>query len=302
MADLAARIAADPAQPLLPVGIVFLFATFAIKAAAFPFHFWQPDFHTVAPTPISAMLSSVVVKFGVYGFVRMTTQLFPGQADELRTVLLLMGAAGVIYGGLGALGTHNLKRMLAYSTLAQVGLILVGIGWGTPASIAAALLFTVNHALIKSAMLMLAGYMASRAHVKSASFEIVEGVGKYAPAAGVLFFVGAMALAGLPPTNGFVSKLALFRSGAALGDVTGWAALAAVGVPSLLTLMYAMRAFMRVWFQPRRHEEKVKPHGDSLLAPACLIVLCVAFGVAAEPLLGVTQATAAHLTRADKNR
>jgi multicomponent Na+:H+ antiporter subunit D len=290
MADLAARVAADPQQPLLWIGIVFLFATFGIKAAAVPFHFWQPDFHTVAPTPISAMLSSVVVKFGVYGFLRMTTLLFPAQAGELRTALLVMGAAGVIFGGFGALGTHNVKRMLAYSTLAQVGLILVGIGWGTAESIAAALLFTVNHALIKSAMLMLAGYLASRAHVKSASFEVVEGLGKYAPAAGILFFIGAMALAGLPPTNGFVSKLALFRSGAA---AEGWTTLAIVGVPSLLTLVYAMRAFMRVWWQPRKHDAKVKPAGDSLLAPGLLIALCVAFGVAAEPLLQVTQRTAA---------
>ncbi|MCX6019296.1 MAG: proton-conducting transporter membrane subunit, partial [Chloroflexi bacterium] len=285
MADLAARVAADPSQPLLWIGIVFLFVTFSVKAAAFPFHFWQPDFHTVAPTPVSAMLSSVVVKFGVYGFMRMTTQLFPAQADAIRPVLLAMGVAGVIFGGLSALGTHNVKRMLAYSTLAQVGLILVGIGWGTPASLAAALVFTINHALIKSAMLMLAGYLASRAHVKSASFDVVEGVGKYAPFAGVLFFLGAMSLAGLPPTNGFVSKLALFSAGAALNTPRGWLVLAAVGVASLLTLVYVMRAFMRVWWQPRHQQEKVKPHGDSLLAPACLIALCIAFGLAAEPLL-----------------
>lgn len=297
MADLAARVAGDPSQPLLWIGIVFLFATFGIKAAAFPFHFWQPDFHTVAPTPISAMLSSVVVKFGVYGFLRMTTLLFPEQSDVLRALLLAMGIAGVIYGGLGALGTHNVKRMLAYSTLAQVGLILVGIGWGTAQSIAAALVFAVNHALIKSAMLMLAGYLASRAHVKSASFEIVEGIGKYAPAAGVLFFLGAMSLAGLPPTNGFVSKLALFSAGAALNTQEGWTVLAAVGVPSLLTLVYAMRAFMRVWWQPRHQQEKVKPHGDSLLAPACLIALCITFGVVAEPLLQISQRTAAWATQ-----
>ena len=297
MADLATRVAADPSQPLLWIGIVFLFATFGVKAAAFPFHFWQPDFHTVAPTPISAMLSSVVVKFGVYGFLRMTTLLFPAQADVLRDLLLAMGIAGVIYGGLGALGTHNVKRMLAYSTLAQVGLILVGIGWGTPQSIAAALIFTVNHALIKSAMLMLAGYLASRAHVKSASFEIVEGLGKYAPFAGVLFFLGAMSLAGLPPTNGFVSKLTLFSAGAALNTSEGWAVLAAVGVPSLLTLIYVMRAFMRVWWQPRHQQEKVKPYGDSLLAPTCLIVLCIIFGAAAEPLLQISQKTAAWVTQ-----
>lgn len=292
MADLSTRIKADPNQPLLWIAIVFLFATFGIKAAAVPFHFWQPDFHTVAPTAVSAMLSSVVVKFGVYGYIRMTTLLFVDQAPTIQTLLLIMGLAGTVYGGFGALGTHNAKRMLAYSTLAQVGFVLVGVGWGTPLSLAAAVLFMVNHALIKSAMLMLAGYMASRAHVKSASFDVVQGLGKYAPFAGLLFFVGAMALAGIPPTNGFVSKLALFSSGAALNSDSGWLLLALIGVPSMITLVYAMRAYMRIWWQPRMHDEKVKSYGDSLLAPACLVTLCLAFGLYAEPMLQVTKQAA----------
>ena len=292
MADLAQRVQANPDQPTLWLGIVFLFATFMVKSAAFPFHFWQPDFHTVAPTPVSAMLSSVVVKLGVYGFMRMTTLLFVGQADTIHTLLLIIGVAGVAYGGFGALGTHNAKRMLAYSTLAQLGFILVAIGWGTPLALAAAILFTINHSLIKSALLMLAGYVASRAPIKSASFEVVQGVGRHAPWAGVLFFVGGMALAGLPPTNGFISKLALFRSGAAAGGESTWISLAIIGVLSLLSLIYVMRAFMRIWWQPRTSENKVKATGDSLLAPTCLIGLCLILGIFAEPLLQVTTTAA----------
>ncbi|MCB8986159.1 MAG: hypothetical protein H6661_00180 [Ardenticatenaceae bacterium] len=131
MADLAARVAADGGRPLLLPGIAFLMATFMVKSAVFPFHFWQPDFHTAAPTAVSAMLSSVVVKLGIYGFLRMTTLLFVDQAPLIRAVLLVLGVVGVIFGGLSALGTHNVKRMLAYSTLAQVGFILVGIELGT---------------------------------------------------------------------------------------------------------------------------------------------------------------------------
>ena len=184
-----------------------------VKSAVFPFHFWQPDFHTAAPTAVSAMLSSVVVKLGVYGFLRMTTLLFLPQAATIRSLLLALGVVGVVFGGLSALGTHNAKRMLAYSTLAQVGFILVGIGWGTPLAIAAAIVFAFNHSLIKAGMLMLAGYVASRASVKSASFDVVTGVGRSIPAAGVLFFIGSLGLAGIPPTNGFISKMFLFRSG-----------------------------------------------------------------------------------------
>ncbi|MCL6510320.1 MAG: hypothetical protein K6U78_06500 [Anaerolineae bacterium] len=304
MADLAARIAADPNQTLLPVAIVLLAVTFMIKSAVVPFHFWQPDFHTASPTPVSAMLSSVVVKIGVYGFLRLTTLLVP-QADWLRALLVVLGIVGIIFGGLGAAGTHNAKRMFAYSTLAQIGFIHVGVGWGTPLSLAAAILFTFNHALIKSTMLMLSGYLASRAPVKTASFSVIRGTGKYAPLAGVLFFIGGMALAGIPPTNGFISKLALFQSGvqAVQGSdfaatATYWVPLLLLGISSIITLVYVFRALMKIWWEPfaqKSPEEKIKPHGDSLLAPGLLIAVCLVFGIWAQPLLQLTQDASAWI-------
>jgi multicomponent Na+:H+ antiporter subunit D len=199
MADLAVRIAAVGDKALLWPAIAFLMVTFMVKSAVFPFHFWQPDFHAAAPTAVSAMLSSVVVKLGIYGFLRMTTLLFADQAPTIRGILLILGIIGIIFGGLSAIGTHNVKRMLAYSTLAQIGFILVGVGWGTPLAVMAALVFAFNHSLIKAAMLMLAGYVASQAAVKSAAFNNVTGVGRAIPGAGVLFFVGALALPDLCP-------------------------------------------------------------------------------------------------------
>jgi multicomponent Na+:H+ antiporter subunit D len=289
MADLARRIPANPGAPLLPVAIAMLLATFMIKSAVFPFHFWQPDFHTASPTAVSAMLSSVVVKLGVYGFLRMTSLLFVEQAPAIRALLVGLGVVGVVYGGLGAVGTHNAKRMLAYSTLAQVGFILVAIGWGDRLALAAAIIFTFNHSLIKAAMLMLAGAVASRAPVKTAAFGVVTGLGKSMPATGALFLVGGLALAGIPPTNGFVSKMVLFRSGIEGGQ---YASLAAVGVASILTLVYVTRAFQRIWWQPPLEGGKAKPTGDSLLAPALLIVAVLALGLWAAPLVELAQATA----------
>jgi multicomponent Na+:H+ antiporter subunit D len=286
-ADLARQISAAPNAPLAMFGLAFLTATFLIKSAAVPFHFWQPDFHAAAPTAISAMLSSLVVKLGVYGFLRLTTLLFP-EVQLLKTLLVLVGMAGVIYGGLGAAGTHNAKRMLAYSTLAQIGFILVGIGWGTPLSLTAALVFTFNHALIKAAMLMLAGAMASRAPVKSASFEVLLGVGKYHPWAGILFLLGGMALAGIPPLNGFTSKLLIFWSGV---ESANYLPLAIIGVASIITLMYVIRSFMKIWFETRP-DVKPKP-GDLLYAPAILVGLSLLLGIWADPLIALAQ-RAAH--------
>jgi multicomponent Na+:H+ antiporter subunit D len=292
MADLAQRIAANPDAPLLPIAIALLIATFMVKSAVTPFHFWQPDFHTASPTSVSAMLSSVVVKLGVYGFLRMTTLLFVEQAASVQGLLVVLGLAGIVYGGLGAIGTHNAKRMLAYSTLAQVGFILVAIGWGSRLALAAALIFAVNHSLIKAALLMLAGAVASRAPVKTAAFDIVTGLGKHMPLAGLLFFVGGLALVGIPPTNGFISKMMLFGSGIEAGQ---FATLAAVGLVSLLTLIYVVRAFQRIWWQPPAEGAKAKPGGDRLLAPALLIAAVLLLGLWPEPLVRLAEATAAWL-------
>lgn len=293
MADLAQRIAGDSGRSLLLPGIGFLMATFMAKSAVFPFHFWQPDFHTAAPTAVSAMLSSVVVKLGVYGFLRMTTLLFLPQAETIRFLLVGLGIIGVIFGGLSAVGTHNAKRMLAYSTLAQVGFILVGIGWGTPMAIAAAIVFAFNHSLIKAAMLMLAGYVASRTPVKSADFEVVSGVGREAPGAGVLFFLGSLGLAGIPPTNGFISKMLLFSSGI---DAAGFSSLLLIGLGSVFTLVYTMRGFQRIWWQGPPAGGEVKAKGDQLLAPVLLIGLVLLLGLWAEPLVQIAQDTGLWLT------
>ncbi|MCS6910917.1 MAG: hypothetical protein NZM11_10195, partial [Anaerolineales bacterium] len=291
LADLARRIAAAPDRPLVGIALAMLAGFFMIKSAVVPFHFWQPDFHATAPTAISALLSSVVVKLGVYGFIRLTTLLYAGQSDGLRAVLVALGVVGLFFGGLSAAGTHNAKRMLAYSTLGQIGYILIAIGWGTPPALAAAVVFAFNHALLKAAMLMLAGYLASRAPVKTASFEVLTGLGKYLPVAGALFLLGGLGLVGIPPLNGFLSKLLVFRSGVEVGD---YLVLALAGVGSLISLVYIARAFERIWWQPPADGVKVKP-GDQLFAPALLIALSVVLGVWGEPLLALANATAVWL-------
>jgi multicomponent Na+:H+ antiporter subunit D len=182
--------------------------------------------------------------------------------------------------------------MLAYSTLAQVGFILVAIGWGTPLSIAAAIIYAFNHSLIKSAMLMLAGFMASRAQIKSAAFSSITGLGRSLPVAGVFFFIGGMALAGIPPTNGFISKLTLFQSGIQAREYVSLAILASA---SIFTLIYVGRAFQRIWWQAPQGELKVKSSGDGLAAPALLILASLGLGLWAEPLIQVALSIAQWL-------
>ncbi|MEA3336324.1 MAG: proton-conducting transporter membrane subunit [Chloroflexota bacterium] len=286
MADLAAQISTQGNRLLLMPAIALLFAAFMVKSAIFPFHFWQPDLYMTAPTAVGAVLSSVVGKLGVYGFLRMTTLLFVAQAPQIRSFLIVLGVAGVIFGGLSAIGTNDVKRMLAYSSMAQIGFITVAIGWGTEAALMAAIVFAFNHALIKSAMIMIAGFVASWTPGKSAAFQTLSGAGRSLPAAGVLFFIGGLALSGIPPTNGFISKMLLFGSG--IDGAYDWSLLL-IGLASILTLIYTVRAFNRIWWQkaasPSEVDVECPPAGDRLIAPAFLIGCVLVLGIWAQPLV-----------------
>ena len=291
MADMA-RILLTGERPFLaPASAVMLLCAFLLKSAVFPFHSWQPDFHTTAPTPVSAMLSSIVVKVGVYGIIRLVTLLFIVEAPLLEQWLALLGIIGVIFGSLGALRTYNAKRMLAYSTFAQIGFILVGIGWGNSLALIGAIVCAFNHAFIKSSLLMLMGVVASYTQTKTANFASIAGIGhKLPPLTGWLVLIGGLSLAGVPPLNGFISKLALIRGGVAQQD---WVNLILLVSAGILTLIYMIRAWQQIFQrEPMPETAPTKDTGDSLLAPMLLIAICLLLGIVlAEPLLQLVTET-----------
>lgn len=304
LADMGAQLATGERPFLARSAAIMLTAAFLLKSAVFPFHYWQPDFHTTAPTPVHAVLSSVVVKVGIYGIIRMITLLFTEEAALLQQILLVLGVVGIFFGSLGALRTYNGKRLLAYSTIGQIGFILVGIGWGTPFALAAAIIYAFNHAFIKSALLMVMGLVSSRTYPKSADFETnagikrysIQGVGSKMPALiGILWFLGGMALAGVPPMNGFISKLVIVQSGVAAGQ---WIALGLAVGAGVLTLTYMFRTWQFV-FQTKLPEDslavKVKAEGDSVLAPALLIGVSILLGLYARPLIALAEITVTQL-------
>lgn len=296
MADMAQQLATGERPLLAQSAGLMLTAAFLLKSAVFPFHFWQPDFHTTAPTPLSAMLSSVVVKVGIYGIIRLVTLLFTEEAQQIEQLLIVLGIIGIFFGSFSALRTYNGKRMLAYSTIGQVGFILLCIGWGTPFALAAAIIYAFNHAFIKSSLLMLMGVVASRIKPKSAEFSYINGLGGKLPwIIGGLWFIGGMALAGVPPMNGFISKLAVARSG--VDDGQWIPVILAVG-SGILTLTYMFRTWQNV-FQAKADPEdlrvKIKPVGDSVLAPAFLLAISLFLGLYARPLVDIATATVEQL-------
>jgi multicomponent Na+:H+ antiporter subunit D len=245
MADIAERARTADALPAFwhVAAAVIIFA-FLLKCGVAPFHFWLPDAHSAAPATISAMLSGVLVKLGLYGVIRTATLLFP-DAPALA-VLGPLGAASAVLGALAALANPDLKRLLAYSTVANMGLIVMVLGWGGQAGTAAALLHAVHHALVKGSLFLSVGYVTETLHEHR--IARLGGLAQVTPGGALAFGVGALALAGLPPLGMFISKLMMLRAGQVAGDPT---LVTLVAVTSALAIGYAVRPFVGVyWGEP----------------------------------------------------
>ncbi len=273
--------------------VVFLLALlgFGVKAGLVPLHVWLPEAHAAAPSHVSALMSGVLIKMGLYGILRATT--FLPLAGWWAPALIVLGLVGGLLGISLALYQRDLKRVLAYSSIENVGLILLGLGvglWGVSRGdgrlaalgLAGGLLHVWNHALMKGLMFLGAGSVLHGAGGKD--LEKLGGLMKRMPATGALLTVGAVAIAGLPPLNGFAGEwlmyLGLVEGGLARGGV---AALFAVGLLALVGAL-ALACFVRLvgvalLGQPRgeaaahAHESPPSMLGPmALLAAGCAVV------------------------------
>jgi multicomponent Na+:H+ antiporter subunit D len=293
MADIARRVHQGAAGPLMEVAAAIFFFVFLLKAAVFPVHFWQPDAHSAAPAPISAMLSGVLVKVGIYGIVRLEQLLLPGAA--VLDLLVPIGAVAALFGGLAALANRDLKRLLAYSTISNMGLIVLALGWGGTLGLTAGLVHVVNHAMVKATLFLAGGYVAER--VDEHRMARLGGVAALSPAAATAFGVAGLGIAGLPPIAGFTSKLALLQAGTAAGS---WIGLTALVAASALGLAYPLRAFLEVFWGRGSSEltERWRDgnvHAAATLAPLLLAALILLLGLWPQPLFTLVSAAVAEI-------
>ena len=221
----------------------FFIMGFGLKAALVPFHAWLPDAHPSAPAPISAVLSGLLIKVsGVYALTRVFITVF-GLPPDLSTVLMYLGIISMVVAALLALGQTDIKRMLAYSSISQVGYIILGIGLGTPLGILGGLFHLFNHALAKSLLFLNSGSLQMSTGTRN--LDEMGGLAKRMPVTAGTNLVGALSIAGVPPLNGFWSKLIIII---ALIQAGHWAfALIAVLV-SVLTLWYYLLIQRKAFF------------------------------------------------------
>jgi multicomponent Na+:H+ antiporter subunit D len=245
MADLAQRLPDVADNRTTVAALVLIVVGLGIKMALFPLHVWLPEAHTHAPAAVAALLAAVQVKVAAYALIRVLYDVFPAEITFDLPVLDLLtwfGAAGVLFGSAVAIAQQDLKRMLAYSTVAQLGYIGIGIGLATPLALVGALLHVVAHAVMKGCLFLAAGSVYSRTGVRH--LPRLAGLYRRMPVTAGAFAVAALSMVGIPPTAGFFSKWYLLLGALDEGRVVLAVVIAAA---SLLTLWYFLRALELVF-------------------------------------------------------
>jgi hydrogenase-4 component B len=267
---------------------------FGVKAGLMPLHVWLPSAHANAPSHVSAIMSGVIIKMGIYGLVRVTS-LVPHPPLEWGGILLGAGAVSGVLGVAFAIGQHDLKRLLAYHSIENIGIIVMGVGLalagrslGRPEwvllGLSGGLLHVWNHALFKALLFLSAGSVIHTVHTRE--IDHLGGLAKRMPYTAVCFVVGAVAICGLPPLNGFVSEfliyLGLFGTlDAAHGPSFPGAAFAAPALALIGALAVAcfVKVFGAVFLGTARtqHAQHAHESGANMIAPMAVLVACCVF-------------------------
>ena len=261
--------------------------SFAIKVPLFPFHTWLPDAHVEAPTAGSVILAGVLLKMGTYGFLRFSIPFFPQSAAAYTQLFIWLSTIGIIYGSLMAMAQSDIKKLVAYSSVAHLGFCMLGIFSGTQEGIQGAVLQMVNHGLSTGALFLLVGVIYEKTHRRGV--DDFGGMAKVMPLYAVLFMIVTLSSIGLPGLNGFVGEfLVLFGSFQHHPVAT---AFASVGV--VLGAVYMLKMYRDVFFGPVTRPEREKvgdvEKGDLIyLVP--IVALIILLGVLPNLVLVKTEA------------
>jgi len=202
-------VAFDSSTRMVIMSLVLIATGMGIKIAVFPLHSWLPDAHSMAPSPISALLSGITVEIGIYCLIRVIYSLFSTETfstiiSSSHTILIVLGVVTLLFGAGMALAQTDLKRLLAYSTINQIGIIFIGLGIGTELGLTGALFHVLNHAIMKGALFFCAGIMIAKAGTRDV--QGLSGFNRQQPSIVFAFTIASLGMIGIPPTNGFVSK------------------------------------------------------------------------------------------------
>jgi NADH-quinone oxidoreductase subunit M len=270
-----------------PAGLqwwVFLafFLGFAIKVPMFPFHTWLPDAHTDAPTAGSVILAAVLLKMGTYGFIRFSLPMLPDASRQFVPMVVLLSIVGIVYGALVALAQKDWKRLVAYSSVSHMAMVMLGMFALNPVGITGSIVQQLNHGISTGALFLLVGVVYERRHTR----EISEygGLSKVMPVYAAVFLLMTLSSIGLPALNGFIGEF-LILQGVFVASMM-WAVFAASGI--VLGAAYMLYLYQRTMFgkiENPKNEKLLDLSGREFATFAPLIVLAVWIGLYPKPIL-----------------
>jgi len=291
--DLSQLVPAISASRTVKAALAFFTVGLGIKLALFPMHMWLPNAYTFAPSAVSVFLAATATKVAVYALFRIVFTIFGGteilEILPIRGLLIGMAAMAMIYGSIQAIYQINVKRILAYSSIAQIGYMVLGLSFDNATGIAAGIIHLFNHALMKGSLFMVLGAVMYR--VDSVQLNDMAGLGKYMPLTMAAFFIAGLSLIGMPLTVGFVSKWYLIQAALEKG---WWPIAMLIVISSLLAVVYIWRVIEVVYFMPANPEAReVREAPISLLLPTWILLGAVIyFGIDATTGLNIAIAAA----------
>ncbi|OGA24373.1 MAG: cation:proton antiporter [Betaproteobacteria bacterium RIFCSPLOWO2_02_FULL_67_26] len=298
LADMAARLPAVSDHRSVLAALAFITVGISLKLALFPLHLWLPNAYAYAPSAVTAFLAATATKVSVYVLLRFYFTVFSGSGifDDrpLAPIWITLSLAAMFIASAIAIFQNNVKRLFAYSSVAQIGYITLGVSFGSVYGLTAGIVHLFNHAVTKGALFMLLGGIALR--LGTVRFDAIGGIGRAMPFTSFGIVLAGLSLIGVPATVGFVSKWYLVLAALERGDA--WLAFAVVG-SSLLAVVYVWRFVEVAYFrEPTTEVARLREAPLSMLVPAWLMVLaCFYFGLDTGVTLGGAGAAAESLLR-----